>query len=62
MMVSCGRSDEILQARITAPDVAWIEQITVQLVRIDCASVWRRYELEGYLQRKLHRPWRQRGS
>lgn len=25
-------------------------------------AVWRAYNLEGYLERKLHRQWRNRGS
>lgn len=61
MTVSCSRS-RIGQERVTTPDALRTELLAVRPRIIDNASEWRGCDVEGYLQRKLHRPWRKRGS
>jgi hypothetical protein len=37
-------------------------QLTSHASAFNATAVWRQCNLEGYLERKLHRQWRTRGS
>lgn len=59
MTVSCRRWGVAIRAASATPGTRFFNRPAVLL---DAAGWRREYSVEGYLERKLHRQWRNRGS